>query len=208
MNESYFVIRHSPVWFSVSLEWLFFLSPLLVLAESKYCSGRNGSESLLLLSSSGIPPHCNHSLYGKEAQNPTPTYFFFSSKHFVFCVHFHSIHNENNNKKKATSFVLIFLFLYNFMVIKFNLMWKNEDRETGLPAYLFQQKTRTRQFPVKIQAERVGKRKRPSVCGPTPEGRDYMGSRACWGWVLTTGPGLPPTSPKDTENGLSIRNWQ
>lgn len=115
---------------------------------------------------------------------------------------------KTTTKKKATSFVLIFLFLYNFMVIKFNLMWKNEDRETGLPAYLFQQKTRTRQFPVKIQAERAGKRKRPSVCGPTPEGRDYKGSRACWGWVLTTGPGLPPTSPKDTENGLSIWNWQ
>lgn len=62
-------------------------------------------------------------------------------------------------EENATSFILIFLFLYNLMVIKFNLKWKNEDRENGLPANPFWKKTRTKHFPVKTQAERVGKRK-------------------------------------------------
>lgn len=120
---------------------------------------------------------------------------------------FTSIHFTMKRKgRKGTSF--IFVFLYNFMVIKFNFMWKNEDREIGLPGYLFQQKTWARQFPVKIQAERAEKRKRPSVCGPTPRGRGCKGSRACRGWVLTPDPELPVTSPKEIENGHIIWNWQ
>lgn len=175
-------------------------SPLLVLAESKYCSGENASESLLPLSSSGIPPHSNHSFYSKEAQHPTPTFSFFPSKRFVFCVHFHSIHNGKGWGGTA-SFICIFLLLYNFMVFRFNLMWKNEDREIGLSANWLWQKTRTGQFPVKIQAERMRKRKTPSVCSPSPKGRDC---REC---ALTTDPELPPTSPKQTANGHIIWNW-
>lgn len=70
-----------------------------------------------------------------------------------------------------------------------------------LPTNLF---WRTKQFPVNTMAERVGKRKRPSVFGKAPMSKDFRGSRAFWGWFSIPDPKPPPTQPQRAENGLGV----
>lgn len=200
MNESYFVIRHSPSRFSIALEWLWFFLHCLYWQKASIALGKTHQS------------HCCPSPAVEFLLTPTiPStvrrhsiqllHFPFSPLSALFSVFISTQFTMEKDGGGTASFICIFLLLYNFMVFRFNLMWKNEDGEIGLSANWLWQKTRAGQFPVKIQAERMRKRKTPSVCSPSPKGRDC---REC---ALTTDPELPPTSPKQTANGHIIWNW-